>query len=47
MKVRYRDINTGEIKVAKYFSYDYTLNLTELVGTDGTHFKVSSWQLVK
>lgn len=47
MKVKYRDINTNEIKSAKLFAKDYTLNLTRLVANDGSIFVVSEWQIIR
>lgn len=45
--VKYRDINTGAIKKARFFSTDYTLNQTRLKDTNGRIFVVAAWQLVK
>jgi hypothetical protein len=47
MLVRYRDINTHEIKVGFYFHKDYTLNQTRLVDRHKNQFIVSDWQLIK
>lgn len=47
MKVKYRDINTNEIKKATFFEKDYTLNLTYLTDENGKRFCVGEWQLVK
>jgi hypothetical protein len=45
MLIRYIDINTNEIKSAKFFEKDYTLNQTTLVDSEGNHFTVGAWQL--
>lgn len=47
MKVKYKDINTGETKVANLFAKDYILNTTKLVDDDGTFVVVCEWQIIR
>lgn len=45
MKIAYIDINTGYIKRAKYFNYDYVTAQTHLKDRKGSIFTVAQWQL--
>lgn len=44
MRIKYIDINTGEIKSAEFFEFDPTLNKTTLRDSDGRLFVISEWQ---
>jgi phage tail tube protein FII len=46
MRIKYKDINTGEIKKAEYLDYDYILDHTRLKDENGNVFVVAKWQLV-
>lgn len=45
VRVKYIDINTGEVKRGDFYERDYTLNLTYLINDDGEMIAVGAWQL--